>query len=79
MEFPSPFLLGDNEIQNNSMLLRTQEPQFCKHFHMWLILNEHYLIGFQIIESEEILTEIQIYTGSDGNYDIWAGNQQATN
>lgn len=67
------------KYSSNSTLLRTQEPQFCKHFHMWLILNEHYLIGFQIIESEEILTEIQIYTGSDGNYDIWAENQQATN
>lgn len=67
------------KYSSSSMLLRTQEPQFCKHFHMWLILNERYLIGFQIIESEEILTEIQIYTGSDGNYDIWAEHQQATN
>lgn len=56
-----------------------QEPQFCKHFHMWLILNEHCLIGFQIIAPEEILTEIQIYTGSDGYSDIWAENQLATN
>jgi len=29
--------------------------------------------------SEETLTEIQIYTGSDGNSDIWAENQLATN
>lgn len=67
------------KYSSNSMLLRTQEPQFCKHFHMWLILNGRNLIGFQIIESEEILTEIQIYTGSDGNHDIWAENQQAKN
>lgn len=67
------------KYSSNSIPLRTQEPQFCKHFHMWLILNERYLIGFQIIVSEEILTEIQIYTGSDGNYDIWAENQLAAN
>lgn len=67
------------KYSSNSILLRTQETQFCKHFHMWLILNERYLTGFQIIVAEEILTEIQIYTGSDGNYDIWAENQLAAN
>lgn len=61
------------------MVNRTQEPHLGKHFHMWLIPNEWYLIGFQIIVSEEILTEIQIYTASDGNSDIWDENQPATN
>ncbi|OPJ70507.1 hypothetical protein AV530_019634 [Patagioenas fasciata monilis] len=42
-------------------------------------LNERYLVGFQIAVSEEILTETQIYTGSDGNSDIWAENQLASN
>lgn len=29
--------------------------------------------------TEEILTEIQLYTGLDGNSDIWAENELATN